>query len=219
MVVAWDIERGQGRAVPGRVGEMQWRAPVCTWDVSLGISPTVGLTRLGWETCQQTVQHLAAPARPAMFSSSNLRFRNRRLSDTQTISLCQTFSSSENESQSLLLFLNDAELQRNLHLTWKAAGQQQPWNLQDPWEVFGAIVGYPQQYHCPERLWMPHPWRCSRPGWMGPWAAWSDIRYGRWLPCLWWGVGASWSLRSLPTQAIPNHIWFYKFQKPSEAKQ
>jgi len=21
---------------------------------------------------------------------------------------------------------------------------------------------------CPERLWMPHPWRCSRPGWMGP---------------------------------------------------
>lgn len=105
---------------------MQWRAPVCTWDVSLGISPTVGLTRLGWETCQQTVQHLAAPARPAVFSSSNLRFRNRRLSDTQTISLCQTFSSSENESQNLLLFLKDAELQRNLHLTWKAAGQQQP---------------------------------------------------------------------------------------------
>ena len=21
---------------------------------------------------------------------------------------------------------------------------------------------------CPERLWMPHPWRCSRPDWMGP---------------------------------------------------
>ena len=20
---------------------------------------------------------------------------------------------------------------------------------------------------CPEGLWMPHPWRCSRPGWMG----------------------------------------------------
>ena len=20
---------------------------------------------------------------------------------------------------------------------------------------------------CPEKLWMPHPWRCSRPGWMG----------------------------------------------------
>lgn len=23
---------------------------------------------------------------------------------------------------------------------------------------------------CPERLWIPHPWRCLRPGWMGPWA-------------------------------------------------
>ena len=33
---------------------------------------------------------------------------------------------------------------------------------------------------CPERLWMPHPWRCSRPGWMGPWAAWSGIKCGGW---------------------------------------
>uniref|UniRef100_A0A8C2SZK3 Melanocortin 2 receptor accessory protein n=1 Tax=Coturnix japonica TaxID=93934 RepID=A0A8C2SZK3_COTJA len=23
---------------------------------------------------------------------------------------------------------------------------------------------------CPGRLWMPRPWRCSRPGWTGPWA-------------------------------------------------
>jgi len=22
----------------------------------------------------------------------------------------------------------------------------------------------------PEKLWMPRPWRCSRPGWMGLWA-------------------------------------------------
>ena len=26
-------------------------------------------------------------------------------------------------------------------------------------------------HSCPEKLWVPHPWRCSRPGWMGPWAA------------------------------------------------
>uniref|UniRef100_A0A669QTQ2 Coiled-coil-helix-coiled-coil-helix domain containing 3 n=1 Tax=Phasianus colchicus TaxID=9054 RepID=A0A669QTQ2_PHACC len=26
---------------------------------------------------------------------------------------------------------------------------------------------------CPRRLWMPHPWRHSRPGWMWLWAAWS----------------------------------------------
>jgi len=31
----------------------------------------------------------------------------------------------------------------------------------------------------PRMLWMPHPWRHSRPGWMWLWAAWS----GGWLPC------------------------------------
>ena len=55
-----------------------------------------------------------------------------------------------------------------------------------------------------------HPWRCSRPGWMGAWAAWSSIWYGGWWPCLQQGVGALWSLRSLPTQAI---LWFYDFRK------
>ena len=44
---------------------------------------------------------------------------------------------------------------------------------------------------CPQRLWIPvHPWRCSRPGWMGPWAAWAGIKCGGWWPCMWEGVGA-----------------------------
>ena len=29
-------------------------------------------------------------------------------------------------------------------------------------EWWGAGTG------CPERLWIPHPWRCSRPSWIGP---------------------------------------------------
>lgn len=33
----------------------------------------------------------------------------------------------------------------------------------------------------PEKLWMPYPWRCSRPGWKGPWAAWFSGR----CPCSW----------------------------------
>ena len=36
---------------------------------------------------------------------------------------------------------------------------------------------------CPRRLWMPHPWRHSRPGWMWLWAAW----FGGWRPCTWQG--------------------------------
>jgi len=36
---------------------------------------------------------------------------------------------------------------------------------------------------CPRRLWMPHPWRHSRPGWMWLWAAWS----AGWRPCTWQG--------------------------------
>ena len=31
----------------------------------------------------------------------------------------------------------------------------------------------------PRRLWMPHPWRHSRPGWMWFWAAW----FSGWRPC------------------------------------
>lgn len=31
---------------------------------------------------------------------------------------------------------------------------------------------------CPEKLWMPHPWKCSRPDWMGPWAIWSRVWQG-----------------------------------------
>jgi len=49
-----------------------------------------------------------------------------------------------------------------------------------------------------EKLWMPHPWKCSRPGWMGLWATWSAER----CPCSWQGFGTGWSLRSFPTQTI-----------------
>jgi len=55
---------------------------------------------------------------------------------------------------------------------------------------------------CPRRLWMPHPWRHSRPGWMWLWAAWS----AGWRPCTQQGVGTGWSLWSFSTQAI---LWFY----------
>ena len=61
---------------------------------------------------------------------------------------------------------------------------------------------------CPERLWMLCPWRYSRTGWMGPWAAWSSIRYGGWWPCMWQG---GWSLRILEVPSNPNHsmiLWF-----------
>ena len=38
------------------------------------------------------------------------------------------------------------------------------------------------------RLWMLHPCRCSRPGWMGPWITCSSTRSGGWWLCLWqWG--------------------------------
>ena len=70
------------------------------------------------------------------------------------------------------------------------------------WEWWGAGTG------CPERLWMPHPWRCSRPAWMGAWAAWSSIKWGGWWPCLWWG---SWRFMILEVPSNPGHsviLWF-----------
>ena len=48
----------------------------------------------------------------------------------------------------------------------------------------------------PRELWVPHPWRCPRPGWMGPWAAWA----GGWTTSPLKGVGGGWALRSFPTQ-------------------
>ena len=44
--------------------------------------------------------------------------------------------------------------------------------------------------------------RCSRPGWMGPWAAWSSIRYRGWWPCLQQG---GWSFMILKAPSNPSH--------------
>ena len=63
-------------------------------------------------------------------------------------------------------------------------------------EWWGARTG------CPERLWMPRPWRCSRPGWMGASAAWSSIKWGGWWSCLWWG---GWSLMNLEVPSNPSY--------------
>ena len=46
-----------------------------------------------------------------------------------------------------------------------------------------------------EKLWLLHPWRHSRPGWMGPWADWA----GGWQSCPQQWVGTRWVLRTLPT--------------------
>jgi len=60
----------------------------------------------------------------------------------------------------------------------------------------------PTSANMPEKRWMPHPWRCSRPGWMEPWAAWSITWLNSWQPCMRQRVGTRWSLKSLPTQPI-----------------
>ena len=65
--------------------------------------------------------------------------------------------------------------------------------LQREWR--GAGTGFP------ERLWMPHPWKCSRPGWMRLWAA----RSGSWWPCLWQG---GWNLTILGVSSNPSHSNF-----------
>lgn len=48
----------------------------------------------------------------------------------------------------------------------------------------------------------PPPWKHSRPGWMGPRATWPSTWPNSWQCCLWLGGGTSWSLRTIPTQAI-----------------
>jgi len=60
-------------------------------------------------------------------------------------------------------------------------GQQQ--HLMDSGDAPQGAVrqGATGKHHCvmTRRLWMPHPWRHSRPGWMWLWAAWA----AGWRPC------------------------------------
>ena len=64
---------------------------------------------------------------------------------------------------------------------------------------------------CPEMLWMSHPWRCSRPGWMGTLG-----KMVLWLTVLPMadGIKTRRYLRYFPTQAILQFcdsmsLWFY----------
>jgi len=53
------------------------------------------------------------------------------------------------------------------HLIWKRKSYAVSWIM--------ANTGT----GCPEKLWMPPPWKCSSPGWMELWAAWSSGRCPR----------------------------------------
>jgi len=68
-----------------------------------------------------------------------------------------------------------------------------------PWGWWNTGTG------CPEKLWLPAPWQCSRPGWMGLWATWSSGR----CPC-WWQGGWNQMMFKIPSN--PNHsmiLWFF----------
>jgi len=54
----------------------------------------------------------------------------------------------------------------------------------------------------PERLWMPHPWKHSRSGWMGPWATWLSFRCFCSVQQSW----TRWPLRFLSAWMI---LWFH----------
>ena len=56
------------------------------------------------------------------------------------------------------------------------------------------------------------PWRYSRPGWMGPWAAWSSIKHGGWWPCLWHG---GWNLMILEVPSNLSHSMILWIRTPS----
>jgi len=60
----------------------------------------------------------------------------------------------------------------------------------------GAIRGHLAR--CPEKLWLPPPWQCPRPGWMELWAPWAGGRG----PCSWQG---GWNQMSFKVPPNPNH--------------
>ena len=87
--------------------------------------------------------------------------------------------------------------QGRMALNWDRGGLD--WILEGSFSVRGW---WHTGTGCPGRLWMPHPWRHSRPGWMWLWAAWSMVGD----PAHSKGVETRRSLWSFSTQAI---LWFY----------
>jgi len=64
-------------------------------------------------------------------------------------------------------------------------------------EWWGAATG------CQGRLWIPHSWRYLRPGWMGPWAIWSNTWSSGWQPCLQQG---GWKSVNFEVPSNPSHF-------------
>ena len=64
----------------------------------------------------------------------------------------------------------------------------------DVWRKFFTQRVVRHWHSCPEKLWVPHPWQCLRPGWMGP--GQPELVGGN-EPMA--KVAAEWALRSLPT--------------------
>lgn len=61
---------------------------------------------------------------------------------------------------------------------------------------------------CPERLWIVHPWRHLRQGWMRLWTIWSSTWFSSWQHFLWQG---SLNLMILEVASNTNHsviLWF-----------
>ena len=81
---------------------------------------------------------------------------------------------------------------KSLTSTLRAHYKLQPFPLNQTDALFSQKKKVKYSTICPRRLWMPHPWRHSRPGWMWLWAAWSS----GWRPCTQQGVGTGWAMWS-----------------------
>lgn len=66
-------------------------------------------------------------------------------------------------------------------------------------EVLHDENGEALEWATQRKLWMLHPWLCSRSGWMGLWATWPIGRCP--CPCQW-----GWTRPSLEILSTPNHL-------------
>ena len=78
-------------------------------------------------------------------------------------------------------------------------------------EVFYNNGGEALEQVCPERWWMPHPWKHPRSGWMGLRATWSRCR----CPCSLQGRWTRWPLRD---SSNSNEYMILFYEPPEEDK-
>jgi len=104
----------------------------------------------------------------------------------------------------LLLLVLDRWINVDENLSWTSTLCFQPGNQTISWTASKWRYGGDNHFgkKLPRKVMDAHHWRCSRPGWMGPWTSWSSDSFSGWQCCPGQGV---WRYMIFEVLPYPSH--------------